>query len=69
MKVVTLAHLATIRTQAEIAKLLGCNQTAISQALRKRRVISVTLYDNGTAEAVEFSRFPQTKLPADHGEF
>ncbi|EKZ6376911.1 hypothetical protein RE069_004041 [Klebsiella aerogenes] len=66
MEVITLQALVARITQAGAAKLLGCNQPAISQALRNRRVISVTLYDDGTAAAVEFSTFPQTKNLADH---
>ncbi|HCR0223093.1 TPA: hypothetical protein OMS29_004261 [Klebsiella aerogenes] len=66
MEVITLQELAARMTQAGAAKLLGCNQTNISQALRNRRVIAVTLYDDGTAAAVEFSVFPQTKKLADH---
>lgn len=58
-KTLTLNALAADLGQVEAAKLLGCHQSTVSQAIRKRRVISVTLHDDGTAEAVEISRFPQ----------
>lgn len=67
MRHLTLQALVAERSQAEAAKLLGCYQSAISAAIRKGRVISVTLHDDGTAEAVEISHFPSRITSADHG--
>lgn len=60
-KTLTLNALVAELGQVESAKLLACHQSTISQALRKRRVISVTLHGDGTADAVELSRFPAPK--------
>ncbi|EBG5293735.1 hypothetical protein S483_001304 [Salmonella enterica subsp. salamae] len=58
-KTQTLNSLVAEVGQVESARLLGCHQSTISQVIRKKRVISVTFYDDGTVEAVELSRFPQ----------
>ncbi|TKU59834.1 hypothetical protein FDX10_22885 [Citrobacter sp. wls713] len=67
MRQITLEALVAERSQAEVAKLLGCYQSAISAAIRKGRVISIALHDDGTAEAVEISHFPNRTMPSDQG--
>ncbi|MEE3516462.1 Cro/CI family transcriptional regulator, partial [Pseudomonas aeruginosa] len=53
MKTVTLIeYLAEHGTQADLAKGLGVQQSAISQMLRAKRNITITICDDGKLEAV-----------------
>lgn len=65
MKTVTLIeYLAEHGTQADLAKGLGVQQSAISQMLRAKRNITITICDDGKLEAVETRPIPARKAVA-----
>lgn len=65
MKTVTLSeYLASHGTQAELAKALGIQQSAISQMVRAKRNISITLHEDGSVEASETRAIPAKKTAA-----
>ena len=65
MKTVTLSvYLAQHGTQAELAKALGIQQSAISQMLRAKRNISITLHADGSVEATETRPIPARRSAA-----
>lgn len=65
MTTVTLSeYLAKHGTQAELAKALGIQQSAISQMLRAKRNISITLHADGSLEASETRPIPARKSAA-----
>lgn len=58
MQEITLAELAKKMNQSEIAKALGCRQSAISHAICDRRNIRVMLADGNISGAYELKPFP-----------
>lgn len=65
MKTVTLIeYLAEHGTQADLAKGLGVQQSAISQMLRAKRNLTITICDDGKLEAVETRPIPARKAVA-----
>lgn len=65
MKTVTLSeYLASHGTQAELAKALGIQQSAISQMLRAKRNITITVHADGSLEANETRAIPARKSAA-----
>lgn len=58
MEKLTLSAFVGKHGQANTANLLGVRQSAINKALKYKRNILITLYDNGQAEAEEWRKFP-----------
>ena len=61
MKQITLNELVEVRSQSEVARLLGVSAPAITKAIKSGRTILVTEHDDGTLEAEELRPFPSTK--------
>ena len=65
MNTITLSeYLASHGTQAELAKALGVQQSAISQMVQAKRNITITIHANGSLEASETRRIPVRKSAA-----
>lgn len=52
-------------TQAELAEKLGVNQSAISQMVRAKRNIQITIHDDGHIEANEVRPVPARPKTGD----
>ncbi len=61
MKQITLNELVEVRSQSEVARLLGVSAPAITKAIKSGRTILVTEHEDGTLEAEELRPFPSTK--------
>lgn len=57
-------YLAGHGTQSDLAKALGIQQSAVSQMLRAKRDIRITIYDDGHIEASEVRPIPARKSAA-----
>lgn len=64
MKQITLNELVEVRSQSEVARLLGVSAPAITKAIKSGRTILVTEHDDGALEAEELRPFPSKKTQA-----
>ena len=65
MKTVSLEeYLAGHGTQSDLAKALGIQQSAVSQMLRAKRDIRISIHSDGRIEASEIRQIPARKTAA-----